>query len=522
MSIQRAEQLKREWTDKHVMVQGGVPELRRFNGLVGQVKTVNMNCRLLIEFDTPADISWYDIDPQFLNVVDRVAMETAAAKTKTAASEAAPAAKIATQPAAGSAAQAAKSGSSPLDKIRQQAAGGGGTSAKSGSPLDQIRAQAGGSAAATDSIGSGSPLDQIRAQGGAGNSAGNSAESAAAAKSASASTGDGGAAAASASDTGGSPLDRIRAQAARGKTGLKPNSASPAMPKSKSKSSAIGSETSEKSAAAEAVDNHSKASIPPGLLTSPATTHDNAQISDDSKLAPTASSVSTVSSAKKSPGGSRSGTTPFDQVRRQAASSDGGGEVSAGSEVIPIFDQVWQQAESDEAENAVVTDTHSKDLSHTPISPLLTSSTRRSQALFDGSPGDNPNRPNEQTQTDKEKSPAAGGVLDSDKDVVGMENPVNEKFHGKKLPKKDDLKIIEGIGPKISQLLVDGGIQTWAQLGVSDPARLKKLLEAAGPKFRMHNPETWPAQAKLADDGAWQKLEEYQDDLDGGRPPEQS
>ena len=66
MSIDRAETLKKEWTDQFVKVQSGVPELRRFEGLVGRVRTVNMNCRVLVEFDTPADISWYDIDPRFL------------------------------------------------------------------------------------------------------------------------------------------------------------------------------------------------------------------------------------------------------------------------------------------------------------------------------------------------------------------------------------------------------------------------------------------------------------------------
>ena len=70
MSIERAEQLKCELTDKWVVVAPNLPELRRFSALTGKVKTVNMNCRALVEFDGPEDISWYDIDPQFLTVVD--------------------------------------------------------------------------------------------------------------------------------------------------------------------------------------------------------------------------------------------------------------------------------------------------------------------------------------------------------------------------------------------------------------------------------------------------------------------
>ena len=70
MSIEHAEQLKKELTDKWVVVTSGIPELRRFESLTGRVKTVNMNCRALVEFDGPEDISWYDIDPGALTVVD--------------------------------------------------------------------------------------------------------------------------------------------------------------------------------------------------------------------------------------------------------------------------------------------------------------------------------------------------------------------------------------------------------------------------------------------------------------------
>jgi len=35
--------------------------------------------------------------------------------------------------------------------------------------------------------------------------------------------------------------------------------------------------------------------------------------------------------------------------------------------------------------------------------------------------------------------------------------------------------------------------------------------------FQMHNPKTWPDQAKLAADGHWGELKEYQDLLVAGR-----
>ena len=110
--IDRAERLKKELTDKWVVVSSTAPELKRFSSLTGKVRTVNMNCRALVEFDNGIDISWYDIDPGFLTVVDgpRPKKTESHGQAKTAA-KAAPAANptTATAPAAAG---------SPLDKIR--------------------------------------------------------------------------------------------------------------------------------------------------------------------------------------------------------------------------------------------------------------------------------------------------------------------------------------------------------------------------------------------------------------------
>jgi len=81
----------------------------------------------------------------------------------------------------------------------------------------------------------------------------------------------------------------------------------------------------------------------------------------------------------------------------------------------------------------------------------------------------------------------------------------------------DDLKLIEGIGPKISQLLMDNGILTFAQLAATSIERLQAILEEAGPNFQLANPDTWPEQAKLAAAGAWDELQTLQDRLIGGR-----
>jgi large subunit ribosomal protein L27 len=86
-----------------------------------------------------------------------------------------------------------------------------------------------------------------------------------------------------------------------------------------------------------------------------------------------------------------------------------------------------------------------------------------------------------------------------------------------KAPKLDDLKIIEGVGPKIETLLKEGGINTWAELAEAPVERIKEILDAAGPRYQIHDPSSWPAQAKFAADGKWDELKEYQEMLIGGR-----
>ena len=81
----------------------------------------------------------------------------------------------------------------------------------------------------------------------------------------------------------------------------------------------------------------------------------------------------------------------------------------------------------------------------------------------------------------------------------------------------DDLKKIEGIGPKIEQILHEGGITTFAQLAESDADAVKELLTAAGPRYAIHNPATWAKQAAMAANGQWDELKELQDRLDGGK-----
>jgi predicted flap endonuclease-1-like 5' DNA nuclease len=82
---------------------------------------------------------------------------------------------------------------------------------------------------------------------------------------------------------------------------------------------------------------------------------------------------------------------------------------------------------------------------------------------------------------------------------------------------KDDLKKIEGIGPKIEELLNAAGISTFAQLSKTAAAKVKEILEAAGKRYAMHDPSTWADQAQLAAAGKWDDLKKWQAELSGGK-----
>ncbi|MEN0110562.1 MAG: hypothetical protein AAF805_07535 [Planctomycetota bacterium] len=90
MSFEAIQSLQRELTDKFVVVTGDRPELARFAGRTGVVKTVNMNGRALVEFTGyHRNVGWHDLDPACLRVVDPPKPAEAPAKNK-----AAPASKI--------------------------------------------------------------------------------------------------------------------------------------------------------------------------------------------------------------------------------------------------------------------------------------------------------------------------------------------------------------------------------------------------------------------------------------------
>ena len=83
--------------------------------------------------------------------------------------------------------------------------------------------------------------------------------------------------------------------------------------------------------------------------------------------------------------------------------------------------------------------------------------------------------------------------------------------------KQNDLKIVEGIGPKIAELYHNAGIKTWKQLSETPTSKSEEILNAAGKRYKIHNPSTWAKQAEMCYLGQWSELKAWQDTLKGGK-----
>jgi predicted flap endonuclease-1-like 5' DNA nuclease len=80
----------------------------------------------------------------------------------------------------------------------------------------------------------------------------------------------------------------------------------------------------------------------------------------------------------------------------------------------------------------------------------------------------------------------------------------------------DDLPIIEGIGPKISELLKLHGVGTFAQLSRMSVNDISAILDKGGARFKLANPGSWAEQAKLCAENRWPELKKLQDELYAG------
>ena len=127
------------------------------------------------------------------------------------------------------------------------------------------------------------------------------------------------------------------------------------------------------------------------------------------------------------------------------------------------------------------------------------------------------NATEEQKSNRTRRSRRAAGRKVEETTAEVVETPTEEPV-AEAAPAADDLALVEGIGPKIAEVLTSAGIATFAQLADASPATIREILDNAGSQFASHDPGTWPQQAALARDGKFDELKALQDELNGGRP----
>lgn len=84
----------------------------------------------------------------------------------------------------------------------------------------------------------------------------------------------------------------------------------------------------------------------------------------------------------------------------------------------------------------------------------------------------------------------------------------------------NDLTVIEGIGPAIAHLCINRGVTTWWSMANADTSLLRSMLAEAGPKYQIHDPTSWPQQARLLANGQWERFQRLADALRDGNETE--
>ena len=92
---------------------------------------------------------------------------------------------------------------------------------------------------------------------------------------------------------------------------------------------------------------------------------------------------------------------------------------------------------------------------------------------------------------------------------LGAQPPARRPSRRRPRPRPpDDLTQLNGIGPRISSILSDGGVTTYAELEHTDPSDLRKIIAQSG-ALPPSSLDTWPTQASYAVRGDWQGLASY-------------
>ncbi|MGB5376675.1 hypothetical protein [Muriicola sp.] len=110
---------------------------------------------------------------------------------------------------------------------------------------------------------------------------------------------------------------------------------------------------------------------------------------------------------------------------------------------------------------------------------------------------------------------AAGSALHSHT-AQAFDAQAAKKALGKSV-KFNDLSLVEGIGPKIRSLFHNFEINTWQALSETSVAKCQEVLDSGGDRYKVHDPASWPMQAKMAAEGKWKDLAKWQHEHKHGK-----
>jgi len=113
-------------------------------------------------------------------------------------------------------------------------------------------------------------------------------------------------------------------------------------------------------------------------------------------------------------------------------------------------------------------------------------------------------------------SMAAGFAAGAVTNAIAFDGDAAKLAFGKKV-QQDDLKVVEGIGPKIEGLFHSFDIKTWKALSETSVEKCQEVLDSGGERYKIHNPGSWPKQSKMAYEGQWDALQKWQSEHKGGK-----
>ena len=87
----------------------------------------------------------------------------------------------------------------------------------------------------------------------------------------------------------------------------------------------------------------------------------------------------------------------------------------------------------------------------------------------------------------------------------------NQALRSRMQRMQDDLSVIDGIGPRVADVLMSAKIKTFSKLASISPEEISKILEAKDSRLlRLTDPTSWPRQARLAGEEDWEGLSALQ------------